>query len=349
MSYSAFRDDWQSTRSTRSRAWPALVMALSVIFAAGSIAVGAPIKVMSFNIRADFDFGTPTNSSEAWIALSGNHRRNLVTTLVNQQSPDILGVQEAFRNQVVDLQSAMPGYSFYGIGRNDGVNFGEHSAIYYRSDRFARVNQGTFWLSNSPGTVGSVFPGAATIRIASWAILTDHANADQQYFVLDTHWDHVSQDARLHSANLIRQQIGALAGGRPLIVMGDMNAIETNPAITNLLGANDPGGLQLMDSYREAIPVRSPNEATFHGYSGSPAGSRIDYILHSDFFRATEAAIVRTNFNGRYPSDHFPVTAVLEPIPEPASWQLAIALMIGFAGRQFTTLTRLRWVQVDVS
>ena len=196
---------------------------------------------------------------------------------------------------------------------------GEYSGIFYRSDRFTRTDEGTFWLSFTPD-VPSFFPGTCCRRIASWAILVDNQTGNQDYFVLNTHWDHQVQAAREWSAQLIRDQINLLSGGRPLIVMGDLNANEDNVAYLDLIGSNDPGGFQLLDSYREVFPVRSPEEATFNGFTGRTFGSRIDYVLHSDFFQSNDASIVRTNFNGSYPSDHYPVTALLRPIPEPSSW-----------------------------
>ena len=147
--------------------------------------------------------------------------------------------------------------------------------------------------------------------------MRDHQTDDAEYFVLNTHWDHVSQNARLYSAQLIRSQIDAIAGNRPLIVMGDLNVGPSNIAIQYLFGANDRDGFQLQDSYREAFPVPDSGEGTFNGFFGNKSGARIDYILHTDQFRTEDAGIVHTNFDGRYPSDHFPVTATLAAVTEP--------------------------------
>jgi len=106
-----------------------------------------------------------------------------------------------------------------------------------------------------------------------------------------------------------------LAGNRPVVVLGDLNVDEENAALAMLCGAKDADGWRLIDSYREVVPQRDPNEATFHAFQGKKAGSRIDFILHTEGFRATQAGIDRTDFDGRYPSDHYPVTAVLVPAP----------------------------------
>jgi endonuclease/exonuclease/phosphatase family metal-dependent hydrolase len=292
-----------------------VLLACEILWAAttafGAPAHAVPLKVMSFNIRGDFDLEQASNSSEAWNSLSENHRRDLVIKTIRDFDPDLFGVQEAFRHQLVDLKKGLAAYEFSGVGRDDGKQAGEHSAIFYRAARFQLVKQGTFWLSNSPNDPGSVFPGAGYVRIASWVVLSDGRASGKELFVLNTHWDNVSEAARLHAARLIRREIKTLAGGRPILAMGDMNDTEDSAPLETLLGT-EAEGLPLHDSFRAAVPQRGKDEATYHGFGGAPAGARIDFILHSRDFKTSDAAILRTNFDGRYPSDHFPVTAVLE-------------------------------------
>jgi endonuclease/exonuclease/phosphatase family metal-dependent hydrolase len=288
------------------------ILAMSALHLLGGPSWAAPLKVMSFNIRGDFDLQKASDSHEAWNALSNRHRRELVTETIDQFGPDLFGVQEAFRHQLADLRQALGGYEYYGVGRDDGREAGEHSAIFYRTERFDRVSEGSFWLSDSPSVAGSKHPDAANIRIASWIILVDRASGGRELFVLNSHWDHVSDAARRHAAVLIGDRLQALSAGRPAIVMGDMNAPERDAAIQILLGGSDPSGLRLVDSFREIVPHPSADEATYHDFRGDARGSRIDFILHTPELRATGAAIVRTKFGDRYPSDHFPVTAQLD-------------------------------------
>ncbi|TWT96810.1 Endonuclease/Exonuclease/phosphatase family protein [Botrimarina colliarenosi] len=266
-----------------------------------------PFTVMSFNVRGDFDGGVATDKPTGWLRKDGAHRRELTLRLVREADPDLLGVQEAYRNQVRELDAALPGHGFVGVGRDDGVEAGEHSAIYYRRDRFERVADGTFWLSETPDEP-STFPGAACPRVATWAVLRDRAAAGRELLVLNTHWDHVSEEARLHAAQLIRERLPTLGGDAPAIVMGDLNQTEETASIRRLVGDSD----LLVDAYREVFPGRGPNERTYHDFRGGDEGSRIDYVLHTSELRATDAAIVRTSYTGRYPSDHYPVTATLE-------------------------------------
>jgi endonuclease/exonuclease/phosphatase family metal-dependent hydrolase len=277
-----------------------------------------PLRVMSFNIRGDFDLEKATDSSEAWNSLSNAHRRDMVTKTIAEFRPDLLGVQEAYTHQLVDMQKALTGYEFYGVGRDDGKQAGEHSAIYFLTERWEPKMQGTFWLSETPDEAGTRHPDAACNRVATWLVLADKTDGGKEYFVLNTHFDHISRAARDFAAALIRERLKVLAVGRPVIVMGDLNAREENNALAILRG-DTKADLPLLDSYREVVPQRGVQEATFHNFGGATAGPRIDFILHTGDLRTVEAGIDHTKFGDRYPSDHFPITAVFEPASEKAA------------------------------
>jgi endonuclease/exonuclease/phosphatase family metal-dependent hydrolase len=285
------------------------LLGVVLVLLAHAVAFAAePFTVMSFNLRGDFDGGVATDKPTGWLRSDGEHRRELVLRLASEADPDLLGVQEAYRNQVQELDAALPGHAFVGVGRDDGAEAGEHSCFYYRTDRFELVDSGTFWLSNTPDKP-STYPGAACPRIATWAVLRDSQANGRELLVLNTHWDHVSSEARRYSAELIRERLTELAGDRAAIVMGDLNVTEEQEPITTLLG---DGPQRLIDSYREVHAERGDNERSFHDFQGGEEGSRIDYIVHTDGLRATDAEILRTSYDGRYPSDHYPVTATLE-------------------------------------
>jgi endonuclease/exonuclease/phosphatase family metal-dependent hydrolase len=226
-------------------------------------------------------------------------------------------MQEARHLQIEDLQAALPEFDFYGIGRDDGKTEGEYSGIYYLSDRFKKLDAGSFWLSATPEKPGTTFYKArdAVPRIASWVRLADNKSG-REIFVLNMHWDHISIPAREQSARLVRTRLADLAEGLPAIVMGDLNSPEDSKAVTELVGATGTAGRRLFDSFREAYPERTREESTFSAWNGRAAGSRIDFILHTDEFTPTAAAIVRTGYDGRWPSDHYPVTATLRLAPK---------------------------------
>jgi endonuclease/exonuclease/phosphatase family metal-dependent hydrolase len=283
--------------------------------ASRALASDSALRVMSFNVR--YSYGKPQEKAPEndWNDVRFP-RRERVIRLIRQCTPDVLGVQEARHLQIVDLQEALPEYDFYGVGRDDGKTEGEFAGVFYRKQRFSRKDAGTFWLSSTPEQPGTSFYLApnAVPRLASWIRLLDQ-QTNRELLVLNTHWDHVSEAARRQSATLIRKRLAALAPDLPAIVLGDLNTPEDSPAFHELVMTGNPGERTLIDSYRTVHPQSSPDEATFHDWKGTTAGSRIDFILHTDDFRATAADIVRLSYDGLWPSDHYPVTATLELPP----------------------------------
>jgi endonuclease/exonuclease/phosphatase family metal-dependent hydrolase len=322
----------------RTAVW--LVFAFFIASDATATAATVSLRAMSFNVRYA---GTTEDviGTNGWYNLidpaAGRVYRAL--QIVRDYQPDIIGTQELLDVQLKDfsgqaIATGLSDYGYYGVGRNNGVAAGEYAAIFYREDRFTRLNAGTFWLSPTPEVVGSIYPGAGSIRIASWVLLDDQLS-HQQLFVLNTHLDNVSNTANNYAASLIRQRLPGLAGDAPILLTGDMNSTESSSAVRTLMGLNDPGGVQLGDAYREVHPVVQSNERTFHAYGGSPFGSRIDFTLHSAALSPVGASILRTSYEGKYPSDHFPVTAefTMAVIPEPTT---AILLLIGAAAILFS-------------
>jgi endonuclease/exonuclease/phosphatase family metal-dependent hydrolase len=275
------------------------------------------LKVLSFNILEDA--GTPSSSNtNAWIYSAGADRRDRVIRVIAEESPDIAGLQEAETNQVFDIThtNALAAYGWFGFGRDDGQSLGQHELVLYRADRFEPQASGVFWLSLSPDTASSQYPGAAKVRIAVWARLLDRWTG-RQYLVMNTHWDYASAAARLYSAQLMRERMAMLASNSLVIVTGDFNMEPTDPAYAALLGTANSGSRQLRDAYRQAMPIEQANERTRHDFSGGTAGKRIDFVLQTDEFTTTTGAIVRTTYDGgRYPSDHYPVTATMTIVPE---------------------------------
>lgn len=264
----------------------------------------AALRVMSFNIRYANDGDGPNR----WAA-----RRELFVDTVRQFDPDLLGTQETLASQADDLQQALAGYSFVGVGRDDGARKGEMTAVFYRTARFDLVDSGHFWLSKTPDVPGSKSWDAAITRMVTWLRLRDKSRHEFVWF--NTHFDHQGDEARLQSARILRARAAKL-GDVPIVVTGDFNAAPATEPYDALLASDPSGaaGLRFVDSYREVHPQAAPDEATFHDFAGTTRGARIDWILHSRHFRATAAAIDRTSRDGRYPSDHFAVTAVLERI-----------------------------------
>lgn len=247
---------------------------------------------MSFNIR----YGTAQDGENAW-----EYRRDLVAATIVAANPDILGLQEALEFQLDELGAALPGHVEVGVGRDDGASGGEYAALLIRRERFAVDTSGTFWLSDTPEVPGSTSWGNRITRICTWALLRDRTTG-RRLAVFNTHLDHESQPARERGAALILARIGLYAPRLPVLVLGDFNSGEDNPALVPLRAAG------FVDTYR-VIDPDSAGDGTFGAYRGDSIGAKIDYILARGGWTVESADILRRRSGTRDPSDHFPVIA----------------------------------------
>jgi endonuclease/exonuclease/phosphatase family metal-dependent hydrolase len=262
---------------------------------------------MSFNLRVS----TFIDGLNHW-----TFRRELLLSMIQQFNPDLLGTQEGLASQLDWLRERMPQYQFVGAGRNDGKRKGEMCGIFFRSDKYELIDEGHFWLSKTPHKPGSRSWGSAFPRMATWVKLRPR-NGGQTYVFLNTHFDNIGSRARLESAYLVRDRLASIAGGMPVVITGDFNTDENTAPYTALLGARELG-LRFVDTFRAANPQPQQGEGTRHGFRGSRRGDRIDWILTSTAFHTVWAEIDRTRRGVRYPSDHFPVTAIVRPLAPPA-------------------------------
>jgi len=288
---------------------------------------------MTYNIR----YGTAPDGANAW-----EHRREALAGLIRERNPDILCVQEALRGQLDYLAESLPNYSEIGVGRDDGKTAGEYAAILYRKSRFEPLESGTFWLSESPDQPGSRSWGAACTRICTWALFREKAvscpvvapgqpmatpTPGAPFAISNLHLDHQSPPARAHAVEMLADRLGPrLAAGVPVIVCGDFNAGEANPAMRYLRGevarasegdGKVPASPRLADTFRSLHPGEK-SVGTFNGFkpatdAAAATGDKIDYILvpSGPRIQTLEASIDRTASDGRFPSDHFPVIATV--------------------------------------
>ncbi len=254
---------------------------------------GQKLTAMTFNIL------TSTNDGEN----SWPKRREMVFEVIRQAAPDVLGLQEALRGQLDELATTFPEFAALGVGRQaDGG--GEYSALLYRRARFDVEASGTFWLSATPEVPGSTSWGNQLPRICCWARLFDRSSGNRLY-VYNTHWDHQSQPARVGAGELIAKRVAERVGASdPVIVLGDFNVGAGNNARAPLV---DTG---MRDSFRD-LHAKATEVGTFNAFDGRTNGKKIDAVLVSKHWQVVAATIDRSNRAGRYPSDHFPVTALL--------------------------------------
>ncbi|WP_329259797.1 endonuclease/exonuclease/phosphatase family protein [Streptomyces pseudovenezuelae] len=254
------------------------------------------LDVMTFNLRF-----ASISEPNSWTV-----RRPVMRQLLRQEAPTVMGTQEGLYQQLLDIQSDLGAhYDWIGTGR-EGGSHDESTAIFYDTRRLAPVEHDTHWLSDTPGVIGSNTWGGALPRIVTWVRFRDRAAGGREFYVLNTHFDHVGQYARERSAQFLGEKIAGFDRALPVVVTGDFNAAaHDNRAYDTLLAAG------LIDTW-DAAAERSRLYATFHGYRPlTPDGERIDWILATPGTTVLRAAINTFAMNGQFPSDHLPVQATL--------------------------------------
>jgi len=274
------------------------LLAFSIFFLASGISAQtkptSDLKVMTFNIR----YGTANDGDNSW-----QFRREIVFETVKKFGPEILGLQEALTFQIEEILKQFPNLALIGVGRDDGKQAGEYSCILYDKSRFKIDTTETFWFSETPTVPGSKHWGNNITRICTWAKFTDSVSKKKFYFY-NVHLDHESQPSREKSTELLLTKMNMQSEKLPEILTGDFNCGDTNPAIRTITN----GGLA--DSYR-VLHKKTADEGSFNEFKGVTSGEKIDFIFISKHLKVKHAEIVKGSYNGKFPSDHFPVTAVL--------------------------------------
>ena len=206
------------------------------------------------------------------------------------------------------MLTALPQYGVVGVGRDDGRTRGEYAAILFRRDRLRVSDAGTFWFSDTPEVVASTSWGNTITRICTWARFIDRDG--RAFWHFNVHLDHQSQPSRERSTGLLRRANRRRRSPRePVVVTGDFNVGEDNPAIARL-AARAGGARRRCSSTRSACVTRTKASSARSAASSSGTnGDKIDYVLVQPGTEVLSAGIIRTSRNDRYPSDHFPVVA----------------------------------------
>ena len=258
------------------------------------------LDVMSFNIR----YGTASDGDNSW-----TYRKEYAAEVGLGSKPDILGLQEAWLFQLEEFESYDDSYGILVRSREESEDFGESVPLLYSAEWILDpVEHGTFWLSDTPEVPGSTSWGNGLPRIVTWARLV-HIQRNQGVYVFNLHLDHQSVESRNQSMALVLEFVAERLTEDPVIIMGDFNASESSDALNVLRDAG------FVDSFRALYPDES-NAGTFHGFAGGSSGGKIDYLMVDGGFEVLEATIDRSNRDGVYPSDHYPVTARLRVVGE---------------------------------
>ncbi len=272
----------------------ALVLCTAVTVISGCKKGEQTLKVISYNIRV----GSAPDGDHKW-----DIRKPASPAMIADQQPDIFGLQEALKMQLDYLEETCPDYDHVGVHRDDGKQKGEVMAIFWNTKTQEMLKWGNFWLSETP-EVPSKGWDAACFRTATWALLKDK-RYNKKYYYVNTHLDHIGQEARANGLKLIVDRIDDInPEGYPMILTGDFNVDLGDPCLNSLKGR--------MESVRDIAPVTDSLD-TFQGFGTGQYGNRvIDYIYESGFSAAPSfETITKTYENIPFISDHYPVAAVL--------------------------------------
>lgn len=257
------------------------------------------ITIGSYNIR----YANKTDTGNLW-----QDRAPVIISLVRFHDFDVFGTQEGLRNQVDDLSAGLPNYNRYGVGRDDGKDAGEHSAIYFKKDKFNLLDKGDFWLSQTPDKPSFGWDAQSHKRVCSWVLLEDKVSKHNFYF-FNVHYDHRGVIARRESSHLILKKIKEIAKGLPTILTGDFNGANDTEWYKTLAQSELVFDTQLQVQY----PYK--NNASFNAFGSTKALASdqiIDHIFVTKDIRAKKWGILTDTYRGKFPSDHFPILTVLE-------------------------------------
>ncbi|KQS33885.1 endonuclease/exonuclease/phosphatase family protein [Dyadobacter sp. Leaf189] len=263
-----------------------LLLALST----AAFAQKGTINVASYNLR----YNTSNDGINAW-----PNRKENVKALIRFHEFDIFGVQEALIGQLKDV-AELPEFAFYGKGRDDGKEGGEHSAIFYKKDRFKLLKSGDFWLSETPDKPGKGWDATCCNRICSWAKFQDR-DTKKEFFFFNVHFDHQGVEARKQSGQLMVKKINEIAGKSTVFLTGDFNSTPETEQIRAIQGI-------LSDAHEVTKQAPYGPEGTFNSFKfDAKMDKRIDYIFVSKNVDVLKYGVLTDAREQRYPSDHQPV------------------------------------------
>lgn len=251
-------------------------------------------RVMSFNIR----YGLADDGENNW-----NNRKAFALERIRAFGPDLLGLQECRDDhQATFVRTHLAEYQFYGIHRGgSGDTALEMAPLLFSRPAFTLIDSGCFWLSETPEVAGSRNWKSNYPRTVSWVRLACKKSGRELLFV-NTHFDY-EPEAIMGDARCLCQWLERIGRDTPLILTGDFNAAKDSGAY-RLLTAN------LHDAYRLAHPLGG-DQATYHAFGHGEQGTAIDWILVSDHFQVVAAEIDHARKGRLFPSDHYPITAML--------------------------------------
>jgi len=271
------------------------LLLLTSLSVSGQSKKETPLNIITYNIR----YNNKGDGVNAW-----PERKDKVAGLLRFHKADIFNVQEALIEQSKDLKNSFPEFESYGLGRDDGKEAGEHMTVFFMKSRFEKLDQGTFWLSETPEKPGMGWDAACN-RTCTWLKLKDKITK-KPFFVFNTHLDHRGRKAREEGVKLILNRIAEInKENLPLILTGDFNLVKESDSVQSILKVLD-------DSRDKSLTPPYGPEGTSGGFAVSDRSRIIDFIFINDKVKVLRHGILSDSFGLFYPSDHKPSLAEVQ-------------------------------------
>lgn len=251
---------------------------------------GQTLNIATYNIRYD----SPNDKGNMW-----QDRSPHLINLIKFHQMDIIGTQEGLHHQLEEMKEGLE-FPYIGVGRDQGDEAGEFSAIFYDPSKLEVLEENTFWLSETPDTPSKGWD-AQLNRVCTYGKFKHKQKG--VFYVFNIHYDHQGQKAREESSKLVIKKINEInTDNLPIILMGDFNVTKDNPAYKSILAST------LHDSMDESVTPSIGPKGTFNAFQWDLLPENIiDHIFVSDHFKIHRHGILTDNYGKKYPSDHFPV------------------------------------------
>lgn len=262
--------------------------ATTLLYPCNTSSTTPQLKVMSFNIR----YGTAQDGENSW-----EKRKHTVIERIKQTDADIIGLQEVLYFQWQELEQHL-GDKYLFVGKTRQANNQDEAAVnLVKKAHWKLLKMDYYWLSETPKISGSMSWNTVCPRICV-AVYLEHKSTGKQLVFANTHYSHVSDDARNRSSNMIRYHFRKEIETTPFILVGDLNAQPHEQAIDNIFKDKT-----LFDTHATLDPKQAD---TFYGWKDhtDSTGIRIDYIISNKFLKKVGAKVLDSKIDGRHPSDH---------------------------------------------
>lgn len=269
---------------------------ISGLLLLSSLGFAQKLNVMTYNLRLPVQ----TDNENFW-----DNRKDDALALMAYYHPDIMGVQEAVSQQMQEIKTGLKDYDFVGVGRDDGKDQGEYSAIFYDKTKLEVLKSGTFWLSETPN-VPSKGWDAAYNRICTYALFK-MKDSGKRFWSFNVHFDHIGNVARVNSSKLILEKMKEFnTENLPMTLTGDFNLTDETEPIQII-------SKSMTDTFYHSEKPHYGPKGSFQDFNVNvPAKERLDYVFVKGFTAISNRTINDRRENLLYPSDHFPVLAELK-------------------------------------